>query len=207
MENKIFWLGIIGSLLFVLTAIIGAYLAPNYSHVEHLISESYAIDMAHGFNLRVFGYIPSSICLTLFGFLALKILPKSNLINLGFIGFAVFYGIGTFIVSVFPCDAGCDKELISPSLSQIIHNISGGLTYLLVPICLILIGIAMRKFPNQKTFSGLSILLGSIAMLFSYIFIEHYETNQVGLYQRVIEACVLIWVIKTSFVIKNFKQN
>ncbi|MFC4721650.1 DUF998 domain-containing protein [Geojedonia litorea] len=205
--NRIFWLGIIGASLFIVTALIGGFMIADYSHIENLISESYAIDTEYGFQLRFYGFIPSSIALTLFGLLALRIFPKSNLTNWGFLGFALFYGLGTLIVSLFPCDAGCNKTFIHPSLSQVIHNISGGLTYLIVPLCLIFIGLGSKNWANSTRFSNISLTLGGIALLFVFIFFNNYEDDFIGLYQRIIEGCILVWVIYCSFFLKNYKTS
>ena len=77
--NKIFWLGILGAVFLIITTILSGLLFPNYNHVEQFISESYAIGTQNGIYLRVFGFIPSGIFITLFAFFAIRILPKSKL--------------------------------------------------------------------------------------------------------------------------------
>lgn len=83
--------------------------------------------------------------MTAFAFMAIKNLPKSRLTQIGFLGVGIFYGIATIIVSLFPCNKGCDKEFIDPSLSQLLHNLSGLLTYIIVPISLIIIGVSTKN--------------------------------------------------------------
>ena len=205
--NKIFWFGILGVLFFVFTTILGGLLFANYSHIQQLISESYATGTPNGFYLRAFGFFPSGLFLALFAFYSISVLPKSKLTTIGFIGFGVFYGIATMLVSVFPCDVGCNKELINPSISQLIHNISGGLTYLLVPFCIILIGATAKKWSNGKAFSTLSILCGITALLFFIFFMNNLEGNYVGLYQRIIEVSILFWIVNCAFYIKHNSNN
>jgi Protein of unknown function (DUF998) len=205
--NKIFWFGILGVLFFITATVLGGLQFNNYSHLQQLISESYAIGTPNGLCLRIFGFFPSGLFMTLFAFYAIRILPKAKLTTIGFIGFGVFYGIATIVVSVFPCDVGCNKELINPSISQLIHNISGALTYIIVPFCLILIGVTAKKWNNGKAFSTLSVLCGIVALLFFILFMNNLQGGYIGLYQRIIEASILFWVVNAAFYIKRNTQQ
>ncbi|MBT8377465.1 MAG: DUF998 domain-containing protein, partial [Bacteroidia bacterium] len=132
-KNTTFLIGILGAVLFVISSILGGVLIDDYSITSQFISETYAIDTEYGEALRYYGIIPSGILFTVFAIAALKHLPRSTLTTLSSIGLALFYGIATVIVGLFPCDSGCNKEFIDPSLSQFIHNLVGFLTYMLVP--------------------------------------------------------------------------
>ena len=201
-KTTTFWFGIFGALLFIIPSILGGFQFENYSHIQQFISEGYAVDTPYGIYIRIFGYIPSGILITLFSFSALKLLPKSNLLNLSLIGFAVFYGIGTIIVGIFPCDSGCNEQLINPTISQIIHNITGAFTYLIVPISLILIGIAAKKWQNKKFISTLSLICGVIALIFSFLLFSNPTGNYIGLFQRIIEGSILFWLVNFAFYLK-----
>lgn len=206
-KTTTFWFGLTGAILFICSSILGGFLIDNYSHLKQFISESYAIDTPYGVYLRLFGYIPSGLLITIFSFSALKFIKKSSLANIGIISFGVFYGVGTIIVSVFPCDAGCNKELINPSISQFIHNITGAITYLFVPISLILIGITARKWNNSKLISNVSIISGAIAILFTYLLSSSQSGNFIGLYQRIVEGSILFWLINFAIYIKKYSYN
>ena len=138
MSNKLlFYIGILGVTFFVIASILGGFQFDDYDPISQYISETVAVDAPYGKTLRFFGFIPSGILLTIFAFEGLKKFPKSNLTKIGFWGLGVFYGIATIIVGIFPCDKGCNKELIDPSISQIIHNLTGMMTYIFVPISII----------------------------------------------------------------------
>lgn len=171
MNNKITSLiGILGVSLFVVSSIIGGFLIEDYNILSQYISESYAIDTEYGKILRTFGYIPSGILIALFCFLGVRYFQPSKLLKTGFYGIGIFYGLATVVVGIFPCDSGCNKELINPSSSQLIHNFVGLLTYLFVPVFMILIGFGLKKTPNNKTFSLQSIAFGVISILLIYIY-------------------------------------
>ena len=170
MNNKItFLIGILGVSLFVVSSILDGFLIENYSILSQYINESYAIDTEYGKILRTFGYIPSGILITLFCFLGVRYFQPSKLLKKGLYGIGIFYGLATVIVGIFPCDSGCNKELIDPSSSQLIHDFVGLLAYLFVPIFMVLIGLALKKLPNNNTFSLQSIVFSAISILFVYI--------------------------------------
>ena len=57
----------------------------------------------------------------------------------------MFYGLGTIITAIFPCDSGCNKEMLNPSFAQIIHNLSALIMCLFVPFFIISIGLVIKK--------------------------------------------------------------
>ena len=203
---KVFWFGILGVVFFIGASILGGLQFSDYSHLSQFISESYAIGTPYGVQLRYFGFMPSGIFITLFAFLAIKVVPKSTMSQIGLSGIGFFYGLATVLVSLFPCDKGCDNELGSPSLSQIIHNLSGLLTYLIVPICVVVLGIAARKWENGKYVSLFGIFCGITSMLFVWLLSSDLQSEFLGLYQRIVEGSILFWIVVCSFYIRNIRK-
>ena len=204
MSNKsIFFLGVLGVSLFAISSIVGGFLIKNYSITSQYISETFAIDTEYGMALRIFGYIPSGILITIFSFLGLKHFPPSKLTKIGFYGLGVFYGIATVIVGLFPCDSGCNKEFIDPSNSQVIHNLTASLTYIFVPISIIIIGIGLKRLTNYNRLSIIAITSGIISILFVYLLFSDPTSEFLGLYQRIIESMFIIWILTCAFTIKN----
>ena len=202
MNNKtVSNLGFIGVSLLIFTLIFGGLLIKNYDITNQFISESYAIDTKHGFFLRLLGYIPSGIIIALFCFLGEKYLDSKLVVKIGFYGIGIFYGLGTTVTGIFPCDSGCNKELLNLSSSQIIHNIAALLMYLFVPFLIILIGLAIRK--KRHRFSIQSTMLGLFSLIFVYLFGSELLGEYVGLYQRIIEIIFALWIILCSVEIKK----
>lgn len=207
MKHKItFLIGIVGVSLFVISTILGGLLIENYSVMSQYISESYAIDTEYGKILRIIGYIPSGFLIALFCFLAVRYFQSSKQLKIGFYGIGVFYGLATIVVAIFPCDSGCNKELIDPSSSQLIHNFVGSLTYLFVPIFMILIGSGLKKTSN-KWFSLQSILLGALSILFVYMLVANPNSKFIGIYQRMVEMLFVMWIIFCALAIKKSTFN
>lgn len=206
MNNKLIYLtGILGVGLFVVSSFVGGYLIEDYSILSQYISETYAIDAEYGVILRAFGFIPSGVFLTLFCFIGVKYFHYSKLVKIGFYGLGIFYGLATVIVSIFPCDSGCNKEFVNPSISQVIHNLTGFLTYVFVPFCMILVGVGLKRSTNYIRFSAQSIIYGIISILFVYLFFTNPDSEYIGLYQRMVEAVFIIWIITCAITIKNNK--
>ena len=202
MNNKtVSNLGFIGVSLLIFTLIFGGLLIENYDITNQFISESYAIDTKHGVSLRLLGYIPSGIIIALFCFLAEKYLDPKLVVKIGFYGIGIFYGLGTTVTGIFPCDSGCNKELLNLSSSQIIHNIAALLMYLFVPFLIILIGLAIRK--TRHRFSIQSTMLGLFSLIFVYLFGSELLGEYVGIYQRIIEIIFALWIIQCSVEIKK----
>ena len=174
--------------------------------MSQYISESYAIDTEYGKILRIIGYIPSGFLIALFCFLAVRYFQSSKQLKIGFYGIGVFYGLATIVVAIFPCDSGCNKELIDPSSSQLIHNFVGSLTYLFVPIFMILIGSGLKKTSN-KWFSLQSILLGALSILFVYMLVANPNSKYIGIYQRMVEILFVMWIIFCALAIKKSTFN
>ena len=204
MSNKlVFWTGILGVTFFGVASFLGGFQFDNYSPISQYISETMAVDTRYGKVLRFLGYIPSGILLTIFCFAGLKKFPKSNLTKIGFWGLGFFYGIATIVIGLFPCDKGCNKELVDPSVSQIIHNITGLLTYIFVPISIIIIGIGLRQSKNYDGLAKTSIICGLICIVLIGLMLSDPLQNYAGLFQRIIEGTFILWIITCAIFIKK----
>jgi len=202
--NKIVsFIGIFGVVLFAISSIVGGFLIENYSIASQLISETYAIDTEYGFVLRTYGIIPSGGLISFFCFLALRHFKNSKLTRIGFLGLGIFYGIATVIVGIFPCDSGCNIEFIDPSISQLIHTLTGLLTYIFVPISIIIIGLGLRNVNSYSKLSTKAILYGIVSILFIALFLSNPSSGFIGFYQRFIEFVFIIWIVNCAIVIKN----
>lgn len=200
-------LGILGVILFVGVSIIGGLLIEDYSVISQFISETYAIDTEYGHSLRVFGVIPSGILLTSFYIGCLLLFRKLKRVKIGFLGLALFYGLATIMVGIFPCDSGCNKELIDPSNSQLIHNLMGFLTYFFVPLSIFLIGSGLRKIPIYKDPGMKAYMYGLFSLIFVFLLFSNQNSSYIGLFQRIIETLFIIWTITCILLIYNLDND
>tara|TARA_Y100000780_G_C13487281_1_gene340843 strand:+ start:26 stop:670 length:645 start_codon:yes stop_codon:yes gene_type:complete len=208
MNNKVvFLIGILGVSLFAIPSIIGGFLIEDYNLISQWISESDASDTKYGLALRIFGYIPSGFLIAIFCFVGFKKFQPSKLTKVGFYGLGVFYGIATIITGIFPCDVDCNKNFIDPSISQIIHNLAALLTYIFVPISVMIVGLGLRHSPSHNRLSVIAITCGIISSLFVSLLLADLSSQYVGLLQRIIESIFLIWIITCAIEIKNMRTK
>lgn len=204
MNHKIVaYIGILGASLFAIAAIVGALLIDDYSVIQQYISESFASNTEYGRYLQYLGYVPSGILTTVFCLNAFKYLPSSKLVTAGFIGLAIFYGIGTIMVGLFPCDEGCNVELIDPSMAQLIHNGVAALTYIFVPISIIGIGLGLKRTAEADRLSQKAITVGIVSSVCIFLLFSDPESSYRGLLQRIIECAFIFWIITCAINIKK----
>ena len=203
MKNKLaFWCALSGVFFFTGITVIGGILTPDYSHANQLISELYATGAPYQNLVRYGGMIPAGISFILFSFFAWKTLPKSKLTTTGLFLLGVFYGFATVMITFFPCDEGCNKEFINPSLNQLMHNFIGGVTYVMLIFSILMLSIRALKWPSGKKTAYLGFLFLAIYLIISTYFFEAIDGFLIGFYQRVMEALILLWILQLGAYIK-----
>lgn len=205
-RQLIFLCGFLGAFLFALSSILGGLQIEGYSFISQYISESFATDVPNTGYLRVM-YIISGLLLFIFGLVVPSVLPKSKSIRIGFWAFAVFYGLGTITVALFPCDFGCPTDIEGVSLAQVIHNASAFFTYIVAPLAMIGIGVSLKRVSSVALLSRVSLICGTIALIFVWVLFTDPTGPYIGLFQRIIETCILGWVAFTSLSIRNEKNQ
>jgi hypothetical protein len=182
--------GVLGALWLLAMVIVGGATFPSYSHISQFISELGANGAPFGEAVSYAGFFPAGVLICAFAVFAWRAAPRSALSTIGFIGIFLF-SIGYIAATFFRCDFGCRPE--EPSFSQTMHNTFGLLGYLFAPLCLLLLGLAARKWPN----AGFVSLLGFVAAATSLMGLMTMapESPFAGLSQRVIEASVLGWIV------------
>lgn len=199
-----FWSGLIGALLFAITSIIAGLQIEGYNFISQYISESYATGIPNSDYLKNL-FIISGIFLALFGSSAAFNLKAYKVLQISFFLFAIFYGLGTIITGIFPCDYGCPSDA-EVSVAQFIHNASGFLTYTIVPFCLIGVGLASKKLSNASDLRRVSLICGVLSLAFVVILFGNPQGPFIGLFQRIIEGSILFWVLFTAFHIRSIKN-
>lgn len=198
--------GVLGAFLFIIASILGGLWIEGYSSISQFISESYATGIPNAEYLR-YMYIASGIFLAIFGFFSPSFFPKSKSVKLGFLVFAIFYGLGGITVALFPCDFGCPSDGETISLSQFIHNTSGFLTYVFTPVSIIGVGLALQKWSEFRSVSKFSLVSGCLAFVFVALLFSNPEGPYIGLMQRIIEFGILLWVVFVAIHIKKFNKQ
>ena len=207
-RSQTFWAGIFGVVLFVVTCALGGWHIEGYRHVAQYISETYAAGTPHGRWLCFLGFIPAGLLLTAFAWQARRLVPATLPASAGFIALGLFYGLGTVVCSLFPCDPGCGRlSSDNASASQLIHNLAGLLTYLTVPATLITLGVTARKWPGGKTVARAGLICGVVAAIGAVLFLGNPQSPVAGLVQRITEAAILTWIVICAFYLRRAEHS
>ncbi|NER11879.1 DUF998 domain-containing protein [Leptobacterium flavescens] len=192
--------GILGVLLFIAATYIGGMQA-GYHQNSQYISESYAKGMEYGPLLRYLGFIPSGLLIAFF-YLRSGLRKSSSSLNssvrYGLIGVGVFYGLFTALAGVFICDEDCARYADTQSVSQLIHNFLGGITYLLTPFSILLTGIGLLKEKSNIPFARYTVVSGLLSIALVVFFFLNLDSPMTGIYQRLAEASFLMWIVLCS---------
>lgn len=201
---KAFWSGILSVFFFIVAVLIGGFLQPEYSHASQLISELYATNTPYQDWIRYGGMIPAGLFFIMFSFFSWKILPKSKLASMGFFIIGFFYGFGTILVALFPCDEGCNSNVASASLSQLIHTLIGLTTYFTVIFGLIALSVSALEWYQSKQLAYIGFLCSFFYAVFSYYMFSDIASPYIGLFQRLVEGSVLFWIGCCAFYVRSF---
>ncbi|MBC8225682.1 MAG: DUF998 domain-containing protein [Gammaproteobacteria bacterium] len=199
-ENKL--LLILSVLLFLsgvlLPEFIG-FLSSDYNSISNYLSELGAVGAEYSRVVNYFGFLP-----TAFSVLFITLLLQSNFSNTrlsraGFLLVGIGYFIGYFGAFIFPCDFGCPSE---GSFSQNMHMILGLISYLIVPIGLILLGIGLRKDP-MIIHSLATFIATFIFLLGFFMMLNPSQIDLLGFWQRLIDYTVFVLLIFLSLNLKE----
>jgi hypothetical protein len=194
MRSLASWTGILGVASSILAAYLGGLQFADYSHVSQYLSEAYAAGTPYGHVLRYCLLVPSGALIMVFGLLLGRELRHSRLLWLGFVGIAMFYGLSMAVGSVFPCDAGCNRELQTPSWSHVIHLTSGACTHAFVPGRLLMIAFAARKSTGGNIIAYTTFMAAAVCAVCNTLLAIDPLSPLAGLFQRGFEGSILCWI-------------
>jgi len=182
----------------ILNEFIG-FLRSDYNLINHFISELGAAGAEYSRIINYLGFVPTAFSALIIALLLQSKFSNTRLSRVGFllVGSGVF--IGYFGAFIFPCDYGCPAE---GSFSQNMHNNLGLIYYLIIPVGFFVLGIGLRKEPmiiNSSTSFGATFvfLLGFFMML------NPSQIDLLGLWQRLADYTVFVFLIFMSLFVKN----
>jgi Protein of unknown function (DUF998) len=189
--NLAMFCAVSGAIWLVAMVVIGGAAWDGYDHVSQYISELGATGAPHGWQVSWLGFLPIGLLITAFAFFAWRAAPRSALATIGFVGIFLF-AIGYTGSAFFPCDFGCRPD--NPSFSQVMHELIGLAGYLLAPVTLLLLALAARTWPGAMWLAVLGFIAAPLALV-GLSGLMDSDSPTLGLYQRVLEATVIGWVV------------
>lgn len=170
-------------------------LDPAYDPVRDFISELGAAGAPNALVVNWMAFLPTGLIQILFALCAWIALPRSGAMTLGIIGWMLF-SVGYVASAVFPCDAGCAGD--PGSFSQQMHFALGVPGYFLAPASALMLAFAARQWPGCQWISVVALLgaVGGAASLSALA--GDFDGNMVGLWQRMLEASVMMPMLAIS---------
>lgn len=173
---------------------------PGYDPLSQYVSEMGARGTATGAWVST-AFIVSGLLLAAFWLLCAAVFPRSPLALTGFI-LCALNGAGLFFGGVFPCDFECVVEGASPS--GLLHELLGGLGYLLGVAGVFVLAIASRGWPGGRRLSPLGLACGTVAALMIPIIGPEFPWH--GAAQRLLEAAFATWTIAIMIAIARLRK-
>lgn len=183
-------LGVVSAVLAFAFPVIFAAMDPSYDPARDFISELGAVGAPNAALVNSYGFLPPGIAMGLFAILAWMAVPRSWSAFIGFVGVFIF-AIGYVGAAFYPCDAGCRPA--NPSFDHIMHSLTGGPGYFLAPVFMASFAVAARGWPGGTWLSPLAAAGATLSVLGLVNFLP--EPPTAGLWQRVLEAGVLTWIL------------
>jgi hypothetical protein len=191
------WAGIIAPLLFVSVFTIEGLLRPGYNPMSMYIS---ALSLGSRGWIQIINFIMLGLLLALFTFSLSKEFQTGKASRSGIIALYVL-ALLFFISGPFVMDPA-NTPATQLSIHGLIHGLSGGIVFLLMPITIL---IFMRRILTDntcKSFRIWTILLGIIEVLgvivFTYVSKIPLVTNPfldlLGLFQRIALIPFMLWL-------------
>lgn len=173
---------------------------PGYDPATQYVSEMGASGTATGAWVST-AFIVSGLLLAAFWLLCATLFPRSPLAVIGFI-LCALNGAGLLFGGVFPCDFECAVEGASPT--GLLHELLGGLGYLLGVPGLFVLAIASRRWPSGRKLFPLGLACGIVATLTIPIIGPEFSWH--GAAQRVLEAAFATWTIAVMITVSRLPK-
>lgn len=173
---------------------------PGYDPLSQYVSEMGARGTATGAWVSA-AFIVSGLLLAAFWLLCAAVFPRSPLAVIGF-SLCALNGAGLFFGGVFPCDFECAVEGASPS--GLLHEMLGGLGYLLGVAGVFVLAIASMSWPGGRKLFPLGLACGIVAALMIPIIGPEFPWH--GAAQRVLEAVFATWTVAIMVAISRLPK-
>ena len=170
----------------------GGWIKGDYNHVAQYVSELNATGTTWAWQIGTLGFVPFGLLAFALLWVAAPIAPVTGISRAGYwlLGAESVAWIGSALA---PCDPGCPVE---GSLSQNIHNLLGGTTYLVTALGLVLLSRSPLISPGARR--GWLTLAAAWLILFALMLLPELVSWR-GLLQRLAEAllygclCAAAW--------------
>jgi|GEM_PF-5215204 len=184
--------GLLAAIVILVVASIGGYFEPAFSHRVDFLSELNDADSRHPLLVGYLGLVPAGLLTLIFLWRLKDEIVVSTRSMIGLI-FVALIGVDLLVTQFAPCDADCPIAG-DISVSQKIHNLSGGLSGVLVPIGIYLLIKPLREAGFGATISTISAVVIAILVFGFVVMATNAMPEHVGIVQRANVAAFYIYM-------------
>ena len=187
--------GIAAPVLYVVTAIVGAALRPDYSHIINAISELLSNGAPNKAILDVVFNIYNALLLA-FAIGAYYILKNSPRISRVAMGILIGIQLLSFSWGFFPMDPLGAEATFAGTM----HNVLGGIVALATIVMPLLMGLGFRHLDNFKKYAVYSFITSTIIFVsgLTGVIMAGQGVLVFGLFERITIGSYEVWTFVTA---------
>lgn len=179
--------------LYVAATVLGGVLHPGYDHVRQAISELTASQAPYRVPLAAL-YVGYNVLLTGFAVAVARAWPRSRLLRVAVVLFAVAAVSGIGQVTVFPQDStGAPATATGAG-----HVVLAGISALLAVVCAVMYGVAFRRMRWWPQVSVPSFVVAAFLLVIGPVTAASVGGPWMGLFERLTIGAFLAWVCVVS---------
>lgn len=170
---------------------------PGYDHLQQAMSQLGAVGSPTHSWSPLLNNFPLAVLFALFAWGLARRWRGSKLALLS-AALMLLHGIGSLGTGWFPCDQGCAPA--QPSTSQQLHNLSGLLMFLSLPLASALWAWLGNRIAGSQAFTLFSLACVVLAIVSVALMSQAAQSGQLfGLYQRLNYGVSVIWVASLAW--------
>lgn len=187
------WCGLAAVGLYAAATVLGGVLHPGYDHVRQAISELTASQAPYRVPLAAL-YVGYNVLLTGFAVALARAWPRSRLLRVAMVLFAVAAVSGIGQVTVLPQDSTGTPATATGAG----HVVLAGISALLTVVCAVMYGVAFRRIGPWPQVSVPSFVVAAFLLVIGPITAASVGGPRMGLFERLTIGAFLAWVCVVS---------
>lgn len=195
LRKSLIYCGIVAPVLYIVTAIVGAALRPDYSHIVNAISELLSNGAPNKAVLDIIFNIYNALLLA-FAIGAFSVLKNSPRISRVAMGILIGIQVLSFSWGFFPMDPlGAEATFVGT-----MHNVLGGIVAFATIIMPLLAGLGFRQADDFKRYSTFSFIASAIIFVsgLTGVILAGQGYLVFGFFERITIGTYEVWIFVTA---------
>ncbi|MGB7875626.1 MAG: DUF998 domain-containing protein [Anaerolineales bacterium] len=203
-RKLLIYCGLAAPVLYVATAIVGAALRPDYSHIVNAISELLSHGAPNKAVLDVVFNLYNALMLA-FAIVAFAVLKNSQRLSRIAMGILIAIQVLSFSWGFFPMDPLGAEATFAGTM----HNVFGGIVAFATIIMPLLMGLGFRHTSDFKRYSDFSFIASGIIFIsgLTGVILAGQGFLVFGLFERITIGTYEVWIFVTALNLLTILRN